>query len=318
MKTLFLIIALFFSFALQAQKNYNPYASIGKKGKMLTLSNGKYNELELYDSLQRVGSVIVNMNTGKIYKLLPIDTIKDIAKNDPTVISRWYSLDPLQARYPSLSPYNFVGNSPLMFVDPDGRVIKPTNKDADNLFNVMAKSFVNGNEEKARALFGLEGDPTKGYKLGVKNYNENLKALGPDEFKKIAKDNGVSKDNIDDAYKVYLAVASTETIEIEVDYANKAATTIRPGEEGTKIVSKSEYSIDTKNSQFSEVRDKIINKNEGENSTFLPDERGISQTQRVKGIIVIDGSNKSVEQQSDVMKSAIKDVVSKDKKNEKK
>lgn len=39
-------------------------------------------------------------------------------------LGRWLALDPLQAKYPSLSPYNFVANSPLIFIDPDGREIK--------------------------------------------------------------------------------------------------------------------------------------------------------------------------------------------------
>jgi RHS repeat-associated protein len=38
-------------------------------------------------------------------------------------LGRWLSLDPLAAKYPTLSPYNFVGNSPLMFIDPDGKRI---------------------------------------------------------------------------------------------------------------------------------------------------------------------------------------------------
>ena len=38
-------------------------------------------------------------------------------------LGRWQALDPLASKYPSMSPYNFVGNSPLLFVDPDGRKI---------------------------------------------------------------------------------------------------------------------------------------------------------------------------------------------------
>jgi RHS repeat-associated protein len=38
-------------------------------------------------------------------------------------IGRWTALDPLAAKYPSLSPYAFVGNSPILFVDLDGREI---------------------------------------------------------------------------------------------------------------------------------------------------------------------------------------------------
>ena len=35
--------------------------------------------------------------------------------------SRWWGIDPLQARYPNLSPYAFVENSPIILIDPDGR-----------------------------------------------------------------------------------------------------------------------------------------------------------------------------------------------------
>lgn len=36
-------------------------------------------------------------------------------------IGRWLSLDPLMKKYPDLSPYNFTRNSPILFIDKDGR-----------------------------------------------------------------------------------------------------------------------------------------------------------------------------------------------------
>lgn len=38
-----------------------------------------------------------------------------------TRVARWFAIDPLAGKYPSLSPYNFVSNSPLLFVDPNGK-----------------------------------------------------------------------------------------------------------------------------------------------------------------------------------------------------
>ncbi len=38
-------------------------------------------------------------------------------------IGRWRSRDPLEAKYPWCSPYVFVANKPIIFVDPDGREI---------------------------------------------------------------------------------------------------------------------------------------------------------------------------------------------------
>jgi len=36
-------------------------------------------------------------------------------------IGRWLSIDPLFKKYPSWSPYNFVLNTPIQAIDPDGR-----------------------------------------------------------------------------------------------------------------------------------------------------------------------------------------------------
>src|SRR5690606_6218505 len=38
-------------------------------------------------------------------------------------ISIWLSVDPLSDKYPSLSPYTYCANNPLIIVDPDGRDI---------------------------------------------------------------------------------------------------------------------------------------------------------------------------------------------------
>ena len=109
-----------FYFTNASSQEINPFERIGKEGKILTLSKGKYTEVHIDDSLQRIGSVIVNMNSGTIYELLNTDTLYSEATLDPTVISRWYSRDPKESKYPDLSPYNFVANSPLLFIDPNG------------------------------------------------------------------------------------------------------------------------------------------------------------------------------------------------------
>jgi RHS repeat-associated protein len=38
-------------------------------------------------------------------------------------VGRWLSLDPLEKKYPSLTPYNYVANTPIIAIDPDGKDI---------------------------------------------------------------------------------------------------------------------------------------------------------------------------------------------------
>jgi hypothetical protein len=120
---LFLFSALAFSYTINAQ-DYNPYKDIGKKGKVLTLSKGKYVEFFDMDTIQRIGTVMYNIRTKKIVKLLNPETVYKKASNN-TSSSRWYSPDPLADKFASFTPYNFVENNPLNMIDPDGREASP-------------------------------------------------------------------------------------------------------------------------------------------------------------------------------------------------
>ena len=110
-------IFLLFAQAITAQSP-NPYNSIGKTGIIVTLTKGEYEEFFDEDSMQRIGSAIINVNTMKV---VDIHLTKEEERQlDNAQESRFLSVDPLTKSYPQLTPYQFAGNTPIQAIDLDG------------------------------------------------------------------------------------------------------------------------------------------------------------------------------------------------------
>ena len=122
--TLILLVLVFSQITLFGQNDvFNPFEKFDKDVEVLTLSNGVYDEFFDTDSIEIIGSAVLNTNTMKIIGFIEYDTLYSEATLEPELVSRWLSLDPLARKYPELSPYNFVANNPILYVDPDGREI---------------------------------------------------------------------------------------------------------------------------------------------------------------------------------------------------
>jgi RHS repeat-associated protein len=52
-------------------------------------------------------------------------------------LSIWLSVDPMSDKYPSMSPYNYCANNPVILVDPDGRDLVLTGNFAEDVYNYM-------------------------------------------------------------------------------------------------------------------------------------------------------------------------------------
>ena len=118
MKKLLSLFLIFFPI-LRGVTAQNIYESIGKKADILTLSEGKYQEIFTNDTLVRIGSVLFNRVTNEVVEFVTKKDSNSLAEAD--VASRFLSVDPIGREYPELTPYQFASNTPIMAIDIDGK-----------------------------------------------------------------------------------------------------------------------------------------------------------------------------------------------------
>ena len=176
MKKTFLFIVFLTLILRGVTTAQNPYESLGvpmPKGKMLTLSNGKFQEFFPNDTLTPIGSAMFNTVTGEIVQFLTRDTMYAEYNLEPELVSRWLSPDPLAAKHPENSPYVYVSNSPVIQIDPDGRdgivIIDKVNK----TLTVTAVYYVQSIETPGKGMSG-QSYSSKEINSMQKSINETL------------------------------------------------------------------------------------------------------------------------------------------------
>ena len=88
-------------------------------------------------------------------------------------LGRWLTIDPLAGKYPNLSPYNFVGNSPLIFIDPDGKDYILVIDHVEKMIIVQATYYtISDNCEEVYSAVQMWSDVDCKYSYQVKSDNE--------------------------------------------------------------------------------------------------------------------------------------------------
>jgi RHS repeat-associated protein len=108
-------------------------------------------------------------------------------------LSIWLSVDPMSDKYPSLSPYTYCANNPVILVDPDGRDYETVIDEKAGTITIVAKYYTtkenkdrvqkavdvwNGQSGKYEMVMG-EGENQKKYTVNFKltveaEYNNNV------------------------------------------------------------------------------------------------------------------------------------------------
>lgn len=327
------LLSLFTLTALFINGQENPFESIGKEGKILTLSNGKYKEIHTGDTLQQIGSAIVNMKSGTIYGWVETDTLYSEANLDPTVISRWYSLDPLAAKYPAISPYAFCANSPIYFVDTDGQQIKPANNEASDLVASYTQKYYEALD------IHMSNDKTDPNNTKLQNvFYTTKKNMSKKEVKaRLKKYNGkLSKKEVEQAYAFYLGLNDNKVIELSVVTIGTETTPSTTSPEQTTGGSYAgNKPLNTDNTEYDEfygilqntgltpeLGDALFNeKPTGSGVEIKPDNKGtdwvyfrnenaatFSGTANTKGHLIINITNKTQEGQAETLNQALPEV----------
>lgn len=282
-----------------------PFASIGKKSKVLTLPGHDY----LYsapDTVEYFGWGFSRSKQDFVYvkseQEMAKDTVRKKLKNESR--SRWLSIDPVV--HPFESPYSSMSNNPIIFVDPDGGDTKPANDNAIAQLANVFKSFDTKTTENTNLsganLFGVQGR-----NVGFDGGNSQLvlsSSLSKRDFEKKLNKTNLSDQQKKEAKAIFKVLSANDIYEVgTVENATKlnSGNNGQGGTQQQKLITDNESAISllTKtgqgNSSTGEIKSDLLKQDNSGNTanggTFgvFPDyQKAQSEDKYLKGVILIN------------------------------
>jgi len=182
----------------------------------------------------------------------PLKVAYSVTKAEKKSVQEFLSVDPLAYKFPSWSPYVAFGDNPISNIDPDGRAIKPVNKDAEILLKSTFDYFGGQKFYAALNITDRNGVVRSNIinmdaaTMNVKEFNKYLKG----------KDIKLKGDDLKEAYNFYTALQSGAKTELAVFSKEEGGTTREQGKTGTKLVEGEGTSTNENYNTFSEKFDK--------------------------------------------------------------
>lgn len=130
---------------------------------------------------------------------------------DPRV-SLWLGVDPLASKYPYVSPYVFVLNNPIMFIDPDGADVKPSKAFLNTSYGKVFQDLRTNNAAFQKTIAKYENNKNFNLSLGVDN--AKVKAAGAGAITETP----VDKSNISKSADIASFYLSSTTVPSNSDY----------------------------------------------------------------------------------------------------
>ncbi|MGI0016429.1 MAG: RHS repeat domain-containing protein, partial [Nitrososphaera sp.] len=136
-----------------------------------------------YDSLQKIAK---NKFAGMVYDdEYGVNWFHTPFRPYDGLMGRWLVMDPLAQKYPSLSPYNYAANNPVLFIDANGDTIdySALNKEQRKSFDQLIATL--SNDKRFAEVWNTLATSTGIYKIAVNEsqrlggqYNRNTEATG--------------------------------------------------------------------------------------------------------------------------------------------
>ena len=192
--------------AQQEQNDYYPFGMQQRRGGYLQTTANKY-----------------KYNGKEQDKFGDFTTLDYGARFYDPAIARWNTVDPKAQKYYSLSPWSYVANNPVRYIDPDGKEVRGiTKQDAQNFREDIYKVLADDKFANVRTLIDIKGKTFRSIDAGKLSSAMEGLTLTDDESAYITMITGAI--NSKDVYKVeYVSgeFTSSEGAKAFVKHMNK-------------------------------------------------------------------------------------------------